>query len=173
MVITRTSGTTQRVAALSRDWVSRHKFMERIDAPTNARRDRVTDRSFIVIGSGPYGHPTGATGVHARRTAILPEAVGRRRRGSAMFAAKPHEAEQGLPEGIREPRNVVEEWRRPVHRNSAEPGLVGNLHGVSTGRFAPAGVYCACGGECHGQGGRVATFESRSARFPFAFISVG
>jgi hypothetical protein len=31
-----------------------------------------------------------------------------------MFAAKPHEAEQELPEGIPEPRNVVREWRRPV-----------------------------------------------------------
>jgi hypothetical protein len=77
-----------------------------IDAPTNARRYRVTDRSVIVISSGPHGHPAGATGVHARRTAILPEAVRRRQRGSAMFAAKPHEAEQELPEGIPEPRNV-------------------------------------------------------------------
>src|SRR6478735_12756495 len=80
--------------------------MEMIDAPTNARRYRVTDRSGPVISSGPYGHPTGATGVHARRTATLPEAVGRRQRGSAMFAAKPHEAEQEVPEGIPEPRNV-------------------------------------------------------------------
>src|SRR3982075_2627556 len=93
---------------------SRHKFMEMIDASTNARRHRVIDRSVIVISSGPYGHPAGATGVHARRTAILPEAVGRRQRGSAMSAAKSHEAEQGLPEGIPEPRNVTGEWRRPV-----------------------------------------------------------
>jgi hypothetical protein len=88
--------------------------MEMIDAPTNARRYRVTDRSVLVMSPGPYGHPAGATGVHARRTAILPEAVGRRQRGSAMFAAKPHEAEQGVPEGISEPRNVAREWRRPV-----------------------------------------------------------
>jgi hypothetical protein len=85
-----------------------------IDAPTNAHRYRVTDRSVLVISSGPYGHPAGATGVHARRTATLPEAVGRRQRGSAMFAAKPHEAEQELPEGIPEPRNVTRERRRPV-----------------------------------------------------------
>ena len=85
---------------------SRHKFIEVIDAPTNARRYRVTDRSVIVISSGRYGRPAGATGVHARRTAILPEAVGRRQCGSAMFAAKSHEAEQELPEGIPEPRNV-------------------------------------------------------------------
>jgi hypothetical protein len=65
------------------------------------------------MSPGPYGHPAEATGVHARRTAILPEPVGRRQRGSAMFAAKPHEAEQG-PEGISEPRNVAREWRRPV-----------------------------------------------------------
>jgi hypothetical protein len=83
-----------------------HKFMEMIDAPTNARLYRVTDRGVIVISSGPYGHPAGAKGVHARRTAILPEAVGRRQCGSAMFAAKSHEAEQELPEGIPEPRNV-------------------------------------------------------------------
>src|ERR1700682_6646217 len=87
--------------------------MEMSDAPTHARRHRVVDRSVIVIGSGPYGHPAGATGVHARRTAILPEAVGRRQRGSAMSAAKSHEAEQGLPESIPEPRNVTGEWRRP------------------------------------------------------------
>src|ERR1700733_15220409 len=31
-----------------------------------------------------------------------------------MFAAKSHEAEQELPEGIPEPRNVTREWRRPV-----------------------------------------------------------
>ena len=88
--------------------------MEMIDAPTNARRHRVIDRSVIVISPGPYGHPAGATGVHARRTAILPEAVGRRQCGSAMSAAKSHEAEQGLPEGIPEPRNVTGEWLRPV-----------------------------------------------------------
>jgi len=81
--------------------------MEMIDAPTHARRYRVTDRSVLVTSSGPYGDPAGATGVYARRTATLPEAVGRRQRGSAMFAAKPHEAEQGLPEGIPEPRNVT------------------------------------------------------------------
>jgi hypothetical protein len=95
----------------------RHKFMEMIDAPTHARRYRVTERSVLVTSSGPYGHPAGATGVHARRTATLPEAVGRRQRGSAMFAAKPHEAEQELPEGIPEPRNVtrvIREWRCPV-----------------------------------------------------------
>jgi hypothetical protein len=83
----------------------------------NARRYRVTERSVLVTSSRPYGHPTGATGVHARRTATLPEAVGRRQRGSAMFAAKPHEAEQELPEGIPEPRNVtrvIREWRCPV-----------------------------------------------------------
>jgi hypothetical protein len=45
--------------------------------------------------------------VRARLTAILPEAVGRRQRRSAMSAAKSHEAEQELPEGVREPRNVV------------------------------------------------------------------
>jgi hypothetical protein len=92
----------------------RHKFTEMIDAPTNAHRYRVTDRSVLVISSGPYGHPAGATGVHARRTATLPEAVGRRQRGSAMFAAKPHEAEQELPKSIPEPRNVTRECRRPV-----------------------------------------------------------
>jgi hypothetical protein len=92
----------------------RHEFMEMIDAPTNVRRYRVTDRSVLVISAGPYGHPAGATGVHARRTAILPEAVGRRQCGSAMFAAKPHEAQQELPEGIPEPRNVTRECRRPV-----------------------------------------------------------
>jgi hypothetical protein len=31
-----------------------------------------------------------------------------------MFAAKSHEAEQELPEGIPEPRNVIREWRRPA-----------------------------------------------------------
>src|ERR1700722_957657 len=51
---------------------SRHKFIEVIDAPTNTRRYRVTDRNIIVISSGPYGHPAGATGVHARRTPFLP-----------------------------------------------------------------------------------------------------
>jgi hypothetical protein len=92
----------------------RHKFTEMIDAPTNAHRYRDTGRSVLVISSGPYGHPAGATGVHARRTATLPEAVGRRQRGSAMFAAKPHEAEQELPKSIPEPRNVTRECRRPV-----------------------------------------------------------
>ena len=92
----------------------RHKFTEMIDAPTNAHRYRVTDRSVLVISSGPYGHPAGATGVHARRTATLPEAVGRRQRGSAMFAAKPHEAEQELPKSIPEPRNVTRECRPQV-----------------------------------------------------------
>ena len=48
------------------------------------------------LAQGHMGTPR-ATGVHARRTATLPEAVGRRQRGSAMFAAKPHEAEQELP----------------------------------------------------------------------------
>jgi hypothetical protein len=57
------------------------------------------------LAQGHMGTSAGAT-VHARRTATLPEAVGRRQRGSAMFAAKPHEAEQELPEGIPEPRNV-------------------------------------------------------------------
>ena len=33
-------------------------------------------RGVIVISSGPYGHPAGATGVHARRTAILPKQLG-------------------------------------------------------------------------------------------------
>src|SRR6476469_8767050 len=93
---------------------SGHTFTEMIDAPTNAHRYRVTDRSVLVISSGPYGHPAGATGVHARRTATLPEAVGRRQRGSAMFAAKPHEAEQELPKSIPEPRNVTRECRRQV-----------------------------------------------------------
>jgi hypothetical protein len=101
---TGTGGTAQR-SPLYPEIGSRHK-LEMIDAPTNARRYRVADRSVIVISSGPHGHPAGATGVHARRTAILPEAVRRRQRGSAMFAAKPHEAEQELPEGIPEPRNV-------------------------------------------------------------------
>ncbi len=85
-----------------------------IDAPTNAHRCRATDRSVLVISSGPHGHPAGATGVHARRTATLPEAVGRRQRSSAMFAAKPHEAEQELSKSIPEPRNVTRECRRPV-----------------------------------------------------------
>ena len=57
------------------------------------------------LAQGHMGTSAGAT-VHARRTATLPEAVGRRQRGSAVFAAKPHEAEQELPEGIPEPRNV-------------------------------------------------------------------
>jgi hypothetical protein len=100
-----TGGTAQQ-SPLYPGIGSRHEFMEMIDAPTNARLYRVTDRGVIVISSGPYGHPAGATGVHARRTAILPEAVGRRQCGSAMFAAKSHEAEQELPEGIPEPRNV-------------------------------------------------------------------
>src|ERR1700730_16623319 len=98
-------GTAQRLPLYPE--IGPHKFMEMTDAPTSARCRRVTDRSVIVISSGPYGHPTRATGVHARRTAILPEAVGRRQRSSAMSAAKPHEAEQELPEGIREPRNVA------------------------------------------------------------------
>ena len=114
----RTSNRTRRNRAtgcrfILRLWF-RHKFTEMIDAPTNAHRYRVTDRSVLVISSGPYGHPAGATGVHARRTATLPEAVGRRQRGSAMFAAKPHEAEQELPKSIPEPRNVTRECRRPV-----------------------------------------------------------
>ena len=37
-----------------------------------------------------------------------------RQRGSAMFAAKPHEAEQELSKSIPEPRNVTRECRRPV-----------------------------------------------------------
>jgi hypothetical protein len=45
--------------------------------------------------------------VHARRPAFLPQTTGRQQRGSAMFAAKSHEAEQELPEGIPEPRNVT------------------------------------------------------------------
>jgi hypothetical protein len=64
--------------------------------------------------------------VQARRTAILPEAIGRRQRGSAMFAAKSREAEQKLPEGIREPRNVEKiRGRRlasPRKLASARPG---------------------------------------------------
>jgi hypothetical protein len=67
----------------------------------------------LNIRPGPYGHPAGATGVHARRTTTLQEAVGRRQRGSAMFAAKPHEAEPELPEGISEPRNVTKTAWRP------------------------------------------------------------
>src|SRR6266702_2041663 len=93
---------------------SRHNFMEMIDAPNSARRYRVTNRSVLVISSGAHGYPARATGVHARRTAILPEADGRRQRGSAMPAAKSHEAELELPEGIPEPRNVTGEWLRPV-----------------------------------------------------------
>jgi hypothetical protein len=90
--------------------------MEIIDAPLTARRYRVTDRSFILIGPGPYGHTARATGVPARRTAILPEAVERRQCGSTMSAAKSREVEQELPEGIREPRNVeTREWRRLVY----------------------------------------------------------
>src|SRR6266702_7763826 len=77
---------------------SRHNFMEMIDAPNSARRYRVTNRSVLVISSGPHGYPARATGVHARRTAILPEAVGRRQRGSAVPAAKSYEAEFELPE---------------------------------------------------------------------------
>jgi hypothetical protein len=42
-----------------------------------------------------------------------------------MFAAKPHEAEQELPEGIREPWNVNGEWRRPMATGDArEPSAL-------------------------------------------------
>jgi hypothetical protein len=61
-------------------------------------------------------------------TAILPEAVGRRQRGSAMFAAKSHEAEQGLPECIPEPRKVTGEWRRRLpQRASGITWQTGNI----------------------------------------------
>ena len=117
----------------------RHKFTEMIDAPTNAHRYRVTDRSVLVISSGPYGHPAGATGVHARRTATLPEAVGRRQRGSAMFAAKPHEAEQELPKSIPEPRNVTRECRRPVRGRRTWHARTLLARGAGRGSCLPAG----------------------------------
>ena len=117
----------------------RHKFTEMIDAPTNAHRYRVTDRSVLVISSGPYGHPAGATGVHARRTTTLPEAVGRRQRGSAMFAAKPHEAEQELPKSIPEPRNVTRECRRPVRGRRTWHARTLLARGAGRGSCLPAG----------------------------------
>ena len=68
-------GTAQRLPLYLKIG-SGHKFIEVIDAATNTRRYRVTDRNVIVISSGPYGHPAGATGVHARRTAFCRKQLG-------------------------------------------------------------------------------------------------
>jgi hypothetical protein len=77
-----------------------------IDAPIDARHCRAAGRNFNFFGSGAYGYTARAAGVQTRRTTILPEAVRRRQRGSAVFAAESREVEQELSEGIREPRNV-------------------------------------------------------------------
>jgi hypothetical protein len=74
-----------------------------VDAPTSSHRFRVTDRSVLVISSGPYGDPAGATGVHARRTATFPEAV--RRRQAKSKSALPSIL-QGTVDGGNEPCNV-------------------------------------------------------------------
>lgn len=50
-----------------------HGPREKVDAPANARRCCVADWDVIVLGSGAHGITTGAAGVQARCTAILPQ----------------------------------------------------------------------------------------------------
>ena len=82
--------------------VKRRKTVMRSTASSN----NFVDRDVVIVGPGPHGHATRATGLQSRCAAFLPKAIGRRRSRSAMLAAKQDKAQQELPKSICQPWHV-------------------------------------------------------------------